>query len=124
MDALMNEDSDRRISVIYASMACEVFIQDFLRRRAAAGSPLVVWLDWTQRTGNPVNIGAFYNVGLPMMGKPALSNNNSLDDKFRKLTEARNDLVHRGQLRKERRTYSPQQAIATAKEVIAWVESQ
>lgn len=126
LDAEANRESDPRVGILYAALACEVFIQSFLDAAAdrLASTTMSVWLQEAVRGSNPAPIRVLYELGLSMIELPRLSSNGTLNGRFLKLLRARNDLAHLGEIEKIPGGYSPEAAIQTANAVIHWVEVQ
>ena len=123
LDAEGSAESDERIGIVYAALACEIFIQSFLEKSATNLSPVRLWLEAARNPDSPTSIHSLYHLGLKMVGKKSLRENKRVHSKFEKLITARNDIAHRGEVTRIKSGYSSKEAVMTAREVISWVES-
>ncbi len=123
LDAELNRQGDPRISILYAALACEVFIQNFCQEQAKGVVPVLTWLGAARNPDSAASIHILYDLGLRMLGKKSLKENKKLRSDFEKLVNARNDIAHRGRIERNPNGYTPDQAINTAKNIIEWVET-
>lgn len=124
LDAMVSQDTDPRVGILYAALACEVFIKSFLEEQAKGCAPILTWLTSACNPDNPAPVYVLYDLGLRMVGRRPLTKkeNKGLDKEFRELFKARNDITHRGNITTVTGGYTHEQAISTARKVIDWVE--
>ncbi len=124
LDAEAELERDPRTAILFADMACEVFIQRYTEAKAkAAGIQDIFWkwlVDNPFPEGRRPSTPAYYNAILALVMRVSLKDENGeLFGRLRKLVDARNDIAHRGIL--PLRT-PPEKLVETAREVIKWVE--
>ena len=122
LDAELVSETDSRVAILYAALACDVFIQSWLEHGAIGDSRNKKWLEWANpRSGSEgnVSIRGFYDIGLQLAEGRSLKDQRQLWKEFGTLVKARNDVAHRG-LHSPR--YSTSKGIETARKVIDWVE--
>lgn len=121
LDAQLSAESDPRIGILFAALACEVFVQYYIRENHAESVAVDTWLESVQTGSSPVALLQLYDLGLRMIGKQSLERKNpKLHEELKHLNWARNDIAHRGRVRDPK--YSLEAAVNTARKVIDWVE--
>ena len=123
LDAELESESDTRgVGVLFAALACEVFIQNWLAKMADTDTRLGRWLEWTDPRRGPegnISAGSYYDIGLFLADGRSLRDNRELWNSLHALIRARNDIAHRGE---PPPGYMLAQAIETARRVIDWVK--
>lgn len=121
MDAQLSAESDPRSGILYAALACEVFVQYYISKNHAGSAAVDTWLESVQNGSSPMALLQLYDLGLRMIGKQSLERKNpKLHEELKQLNWARNDIAHRGRVRDSK--YSLEHAVNTARKVIDWVE--
>ncbi len=121
LDAKLGAESDPRTGILYAALACEVFVQYYIGKNHAGSVAVDTWLESVQNGSSPMALLQLYDLGLRMIGKQSLERKNpELHKELKLLNWARNDIAHRGRARNSK--YSLEQALNTARKVIDWVE--
>lgn len=123
LDAEISGDADPRIAILYSALACEVFIETLIGDRSAGVKPILTWIEWARNPDSAASIHTLYDLGLRMIGRRSLKEAKGVYKKFATLIRARNDIAHRGKVERVPGGYTAHQAVAAAREVIAWVES-
>ena len=123
LDAELALESDPRIGILFSALACEVFIQNLLEKRAAKDLRLRCWLIWADPRNGPekaASVRTYFDLGLILAGCKSLKEVKSLWKAFSNLINARNEVSHRGSLPN---SFTPADAVITARHVISWVKA-
>ena len=122
LDAELESQSDSRVAILFAALACDIFIQSWLENSAAIDARIKKWLEWTTRSGSEggrVSFTGSFDISLQLAEGRSLKEHKQLWKKLGALNKARNDVAHRG---RHSPNYTPEQAIETATAVIDWVK--
>ena len=101
LDAHLESESDPRIGVLYAALACEVFIQSWLEEMSTTDGRLKRWLEWTDPRRSPegnISTRSYYDIGVFLAEDRSIRDDRELSNSLDRLLGARNDVAHRGRL--------------------------
>jgi len=116
LDAELQLDSEPRTAVLFAALACELAVQEWLKLKSRNDNKLEKWLDWSQ--GANVSIKGYYDFGVFLAVGTTLKSDANLWKELEALVKARNDVAHRGVSPKG---HPPAVSIQTARRVISWL---
>ena len=117
LDAELELESNPNVGVLFSALACEVFIQNWLRNRAEQNSHLQRWLD----SINPARVSVmdYYDLGVFLASERSPKEDHGLWSALGELNTARNNVAHRGSIGTK---YNPGKSISTARNIIDWVQ--